>query len=184
MDRRSQAPGPFPKRSRALTLERLWDGVDELVASSHLFRTLGLEARHELVEHASVLVFPAGTVILKEGDPGDSFFLIDQGVVEVSTRGPQGMLNLTTLQRSAFFGEVSVLTGAARTATVTALTDVCLVRFEKPDIDAILARDPNIRRLLQAVVVGRARDAAEKMKASIAPPAPEGDPPEEPPHKP
>jgi hypothetical protein len=48
------------------------------------------------------------------------------------------------------------------------------VRFEKPDIDTVLAGDPNVRRLLQAVLEGRARNAAEKVaRASCAPP-PEG----------
>jgi CRP-like cAMP-binding protein len=116
-------------------------------------------------------MFPAGSVIIREGEPGDSFFLIDQGVVEVSTQGAAvGEVPLTTLQRGAFFGEVSVLNGSARTATVTALTNVAAVAFDRPVVEELLAQNPRARRLLETIVAGRARDAAEKLsRASVRP---------------
>lgn len=159
------------RRARVVTLNRLWEGVEELVSGSHLFKTLDDASRRELADKGNVLVFPAGKTIIREGEAGDSFYMIDQGVVEVMTTAPSGPVTLATLQRGAFFGEVAVLTGLPRTATVTSLTDVCLVEFEKPAVDEVLSRNPDARRLLEAVVLGRARDTAEKVsRAGTAPP--------------
>lgn len=147
-----------------ITLENLWNGVEEVVLGSTLFRTLDAGARRELVLKGNVLLYPAGKVILTEGETSEDFYLVDQGVVEVSTQGMgDASVVLSTLQRGAFFGEVAMLTGMPRTATVAALTDVCVVRFDKRDIDEILDRNPEARRLLQTMIEGRARDAAEKV---------------------
>lgn len=159
-------------RERLNTLERLLQGIESLVAGSHLFRSLDDAGRRRLIASGRLVLFPAGSVIIREGEPGDSFYVIDQGVVEVSTRSEgAGEVSLTTLQRGAFFGEVSVLTGSARTATVTALTAVSAVAFDKSTVDELLANNPKARRLLDAVIEGRARDAAEKIaKATLNPP--------------
>jgi CRP-like cAMP-binding protein len=165
---RPEAPGT---RQRQSTLDRLWRQVEQLIEGSHLFRSLDDAGRRELLHRGRLVFFPAGSVILREGEPGESFFVIDDGVVEVSTRaGEAGEVGLTTLQRGAFFGEVAVLTGSPRTATVTALTDVSAVAFDRHDVDELLASNPKARRLLDAVMAGRARDAVEKIaRASMRP---------------
>lgn len=173
----SMQPGPVvagATRQSSETLDRLWNGVEGVVTGSFLFRSLDEPARHDLVDRGVVMVFPAGREILREGDPGADFYLVDRGVVEVATRTPAGAsVALATLQRGAFFGEVAMLTGAPRTATVTALTDVSVVRFDKRDIDEVLDRNPAARRLLKAMVAGRARDTYEKItRASQVAPAP------------
>lgn len=175
----SMMPGPVmgsAARQSSETLDRLWNGVEGVVTGSFLFRSLDEPARHDLVDRGVVMVFPAGREILREGDPGVDFYLVDRGVVEVATRTPAGAsVALATLQRGAFFGEVAMFTGAPRTATVTALTDVSVVRFDKRDIDEVLDRNPAARRLLKAMVAGRARDTYEKItRASQVAPAPVG----------
>ena len=154
--------GPPEARRRAEALERLWSRAQQLIEGSHLFRFLDDAGRQELLHRGRLVFFPASTVILKEGETGDSFFVIDEGVVEVSAQADAaGEVALTTLQRGAFFGEVAMLTGAARTATITALTDVSAVAFDRKDIDELLGSNPKPTRLLEAVIAGRARDAAE-----------------------
>jgi cAMP-dependent protein kinase regulator len=167
-----------PDANRRTTLERLWADVAKLIEGSHLFRSLDEDGRRELLNRGRIVSFPAGSLILREGEPGESFFVVDQGVVEVSTHAAAagGEIPLTTLQRGAFFGEVAVLTGSPRTATVTALTDVHAVAFDKADVDELLASNAKARRLLQAVMTGRARDTAEKIaRASSFPPARDDD---------
>jgi CRP-like cAMP-binding protein len=156
-------------RDRSQTLERLWADVEKLIEGSHLFRSLDDAGRKALLERGRIMIVPAGTVIVTEGEQGDSFFVIDQGVVEVVTSSPTGGdVSLTTLQRGAFFGEVSVLTDAPRTATVTALTHVAAVAFSRSDVDELLASNPKAKRLLEAVMAGRARDAAEKVAKAVS----------------
>ena len=174
MSDQDQKPPSEPpvQRQRTQTLERLWVEIAKLIEGSHLFRSLDDAGRQSLIKRGQLMMYPAGTVIVREGEVGESFFLIDSGVVEVVTQSSTaGDVSLTTLQRGAFFGEVSVVTHAPRTATVTALTDVTAVAFDQRDVDSLLANNPKAKRLLEAVMTGRARDAAEKVaKASTMPP--------------
>ncbi len=173
MSDQDQKPPSEPpiQRQRSEALDRLWADVEKLIAGSHLFRSLDDAGREAFLRRGQLMLFPAGTVIVREGDPGDSFFVIDQGVVEVVTQSTAGEISLTTLQRGAFFGEVSVLTSAMRTATVTALTDTTTVAWDRKDVDELLSNNPKAKRLLDAVMTGRARDTAEKVaKASLVPP--------------
>ena len=139
------------------------DSVDILIESSHLFKSLDEEGRRRVLESGELEAFSAGTVILSEGEPGDSFYLLKTGSVWVSTRRGGQDVRLATLARGALFGEVAVLSGQPRTATVTAAEPVEAVRFDKAKIDEILAHYPKVRRLLEAVVLGRARDTIDKL---------------------
>lgn len=167
-------------RQSSETLDNLWHGVDETVRGSFLFRSLDEASRHDLIDRGVVMVFPAGKEILTEGEAGDDFYLVDRGVVEVLTDVAGSPVALGTLQRGGFFGEVAMLTGQPRTATVRALTEVSLVRFDKRDIDEVLDRAPAARRLLETMVAGRARSAAEKITKHLStmPPAGNGEPAE------
>ncbi len=160
-------------REDADILASLREGVDAVVSGSFLFRSLDTESRHELAERGVVMVFPAGRAVLAEGEPGSEFYLVDRGIVEVTTRAPNGVaVPLTTLQRGAFFGEVAMITNMPRTATVTALTDVSVVRFDKADIERVLDRNQAARRLLQTMIEGRARDTFEKIARASEDPGP------------
>jgi cAMP-dependent protein kinase regulator len=153
-----------PLRDDADLLASLREGVEAVVSGSFLFRSLDAESRRELAERGVVMVFPAGRTVLSEGEPGSEFYLVDRGIVEVTTCAPSGAeLPLTTLQRGAFFGEVAMITDMPRTATVTALTDVSVIRFDKADIEGVLDRNPAARRLLQTMIEGRAKDTFEKI---------------------
>lgn len=166
--------GPGMPCDRQHAIEQLWKQVEQLIEGSYLFRSLDEAGRKELLHRGRLVFFPAGSVILREGELGESFFLVNSGVVEVRTRaGGGGEIELTTLQRGAVFGEVAVLTGSPRTATVTALTDVCAVAFDRHDVDQLLASNPKARRLLDAVMTGRARDTAEKVARVTQRPKPQ-----------
>ena len=162
---------PTPEYRERLSIELLdylRNGAEAVINGSFLFRSLDATARQELADRGVVMVFQAGREVIREGETGDDFFLMDHGVVEVTTRGPTGPVVLSTLQRGAFFGEVAMLTGMPRTATVTALTDASVIRFSREEIDPILNRDPGARRLLETMIEGRARDAVEKVvRASV-----------------
>ena len=61
-------------------------------------------------------------LIIREGEAGDSFFIIEQGEVEVFVSSPRGKKkSLTILSVGDFFGEIALLTGERRTASVQAL---------------------------------------------------------------
>lgn len=141
----------------------LVDEMTEIVSTSRLFKSLDEEGRQRLLRSGYVCSFSAGEVILRQGDVGSTMFLILKGTVRVETEAAAGTVKLAELGRDACIGEVSVLTGSERTATVTALTDVGAVAFERHRIERTLTDYPKVRALLQALVEGRARDTIGKI---------------------
>lgn len=139
--------------------------METLISNSHLFKSLDPEGRVRALQESSLHTFSKGTVILREGEPGDEFYLIASGTVRVDTTrtDDEHPVELATLGRGAFFGEVSVLTGRPRTATVTAIEEVLVVVFSRDLVERLLEAYPKVRKLLDAVVLGRARDTIEKI---------------------
>ena len=88
-----------------------------------------------VIEGLKLLSFERGEVILREGDPGSSLYTLTSGRVRAFRKDTRGgkQLPLGDLKEGAFFGELSVLTGAPRTATVVALTRCELLELDRPD---------------------------------------------------
>ncbi len=85
--------------------------------------------------------FPAqpGQVVVRQGDPGDYYYIIRKGRARVSRCGPSGAeLKLADLETGSGFGEEALLTDCERNATVTMLTDGMLMRLSKQDFDELL----------------------------------------------
>jgi len=84
---------------------------------------------------ADEVVYPAGSVVIKEGDYGDSMFLIVEGQVRIY----RGEVELTTLGPRAYFGEMSILDGEPRSASAAAASDCLLLRINQADFHEILS---------------------------------------------
>ena len=106
---------------------------------------------------ADVLEVPAGTVLTKSGDPGDAFFLILDGRVRVEV-SPRKRLRMGP---GEFFGEMSLLDGGPRTATVAADTDVRVLVIARRDFSLLLTKVPDLGRNLLVVLVKRLRVAEQ-----------------------
>lgn len=134
-----------------------------LLATSHLFKSLDEAGRDRFLASGLVVSFPRGSRIITQGEQGDHFYVLLRGRARVRTEAPGGSVALAELTRGACFGEVSVLTGAPRTATIDALDEVDAVSFERGAVDALLDDFPKVRRLLEALVGARARDTIDKI---------------------
>jgi signal-transduction protein with cAMP-binding, CBS, and nucleotidyltransferase domain len=87
---------------------------------------------------------PKETIIVKEGTAGDEMYIIDAGRVEVFlTRGDVIVL-LSELEESSFFGEMALLTGKTRSATVKAKTDCRLLILKKQSFLDIINENPKV----------------------------------------
>lgn len=106
---------------------------------------------------ADVLEVPAGTVLMKSGDPGDAFFLILDGRVRVEV-SPRKRIRMGP---GEFFGEMSLLDGGPRTATVAADTDVRVLVIARRDFSLLLTKVPDLGRHLLVVLVKRLRIAEQ-----------------------
>lgn len=137
------------------------------VAKSPLFERLPDEERAAVVREMELETHDEGSVIINEGDPGSSMYVIASGTVKVYTRGASGTVYLAQLGEGDFFGEVSVLTGKPRTATITAAERTELLRLDKTKLDGVLSRYPGIRTILEDFYKKRAEHTVEAMIESL-----------------
>ena len=99
----------------------------------------------------------AGDVLCREGEPGAEFFVLLDGTVTVTSRGRE----LATLGSGDFFGELALLDGKARNATVTAATDVQLLVLSRQEFTTLVHDDPQVAVRMLPAIGARLRGAAE-----------------------
>ena len=140
------------------------------VTASPMFEVLTAEERDALIKQMELEQHNEGDVVIAEGDPGSSMYVIAHGEVKVYTRGAGGKggsVYLAKLGEGEFFGEVSVLTGKPRTATITASKPTELLRLDKDKLDNALAKYPGIRKVLDDFYKKRAKHTVEAMIESL-----------------
>jgi CRP-like cAMP-binding protein len=109
-----------------------------------------------------LLSYDTGDVIIIEGEPGHSLFVLTTGRVKAFVRSPAGRHMLVReMGEGEFFGEIGVLKGGARTATVTAACRVELLELDKKALDGITATHPRVRDVLEAFSRERAGSLPE-----------------------
>ncbi|MBI3932723.1 MAG: cyclic nucleotide-binding domain-containing protein [Acidobacteria bacterium] len=118
--------------------------------ASPLFSDFSEEELLEVMHGMRLLDFGPGDIIITEGEPGDSLFVLTTGVVKAFIRNPAGRhVQVREMGEGSFFGEISVLTGGPRTATVTAASRCELLELDKPTLDRIATSHPHVRAVLQ-----------------------------------
>jgi small-conductance mechanosensitive channel/CRP-like cAMP-binding protein len=143
---------PFPTRSVFLHQAEAVEGPKEAPATRmeralreiDLFRPLSDDELRIAAARCRALHYAAGERIIDEGAAGDSFFVVDRGEVEVSKELGGVRRNLARLMEGQFFGEMALLTGEPRAATVVAATDVDLFTLDKTGFHDIIAGNPAI----------------------------------------
>jgi len=100
---------------------------------------------------------PAQTVIFRQGEPGDKFYLVLEGEVEVLLEEPGGPRPIATVGPGGFFGEIALISGEPRTATVRATRAVTLYTLGKEQFNAALARSTSLKEQLLEVYFQRQR---------------------------
>lgn len=139
---------------------------------SPLFQGIPAEQLPEVLQSMRPRKFPAGSDIVREGEPGDSLFLITEGSASVQTRDETGQdLSLATLGVGDFFGEVSLLTSRPRTATVRAETAVGVLELTRDRLALLRTRFPGIDQALSDFHRLRAQKTIESILARRRPPS-------------
>src|SRR5262245_56252494 len=114
-----------------------------------------------LVRDLRVCRFSAGDVILTEGEAGGSLFLIARGSVKVFVRSPHGRsFEVGRLEENDFFGEVAVISGRPRTASVVASASIELLEIRRETLESLLQGRPEAQSLLEEACVARALSPA------------------------
>ncbi|HTR57542.1 MAG TPA: cyclic nucleotide-binding domain-containing protein [Casimicrobiaceae bacterium] len=132
-----------PTRFREYVLERQQEHV-QLLGKCDLLRHLPAEGIQDLLTYVRPRQLGAGEILFRAGDPGDALYIVARGRVAV-LQAPQGATSgereIAQLGEGKAFGEMALLSGAPRSATVRAVTDAELLQIDKDDFEQLLATD-------------------------------------------
>lgn len=163
---RYEIPYPIQVEYRRDTVEerpadRL-DRIEAVLQPIDLFAPLTRAERVELAARSKDLLFGRGETIVRQGDEGRSMFVIARGrvrVVEASGR------ELAVFQAGGYFGEMSMLTGQPRSASVQAVGDCQVVELTSESLREVALANPDVVTRISAVVAARRADL-ERQKAA------------------
>ena len=139
------SPGSTPRRA-APEAEEL-----RILASVPIFAPLPGGSLEHLAARLVPLRVDAGTVIVREGDAGDRFYIVAEGEIEVS----QYDRTVSELAPGGYFGEIALLRDVPRTATVTARTDAVLYALDRDDFLAAVTGHPQSAEAAETVMSAR-----------------------------
>ena len=97
----------------------------------------------------------AGQILAREGEPGTEFFIIIEGTAQASRNGS----DIATLSAPSFFGELALLDGGERTATVAAMTDLHLLVLSRQEFHGLCSSCPSVTRKMLKELACRLRRA-------------------------
>ena len=138
----------------------------EALTRAPLFASLKPSALDNLAPSAKVRRFAPGELLVKEGETAVAFYVLCEGEAEVVRRsGEGGELILGNLTKGDFFGEMALLDGFPRSASVRAVSDCeCLV-LTRWDFLALLRANPGVTLAILPVLSRRLRDCEEQLLA-------------------
>ena len=128
-----------------------------------LLDPLSDENREKIAQEATIKEYGSGETIVRHGDAGDSLYIILDGACEVLLdKEGQSAKKMADINKGDFFGEMSLLTGEVRSATVKALEYAAVIRVDKALFSTILASNPDIIEQLGKAVTQRQQDLSNE----------------------
>ncbi len=123
----------------------------DLLARVPLFSALDQRSMEAVATLAREVATPAGSVLMREGEPAESFYLIVAGTVHVERTG----LPVRSMTNGGFLGEIALVEGGERTATATCATDCQLLVLGRFEFERVTATFPEIRTRIEAAAARR-----------------------------
>lgn len=139
------------------------DGIEHL-RHSDLFCALGDRELQQIAEKLKVRIYPAGAIVVREGARTDEVFIVKRGRVDVKKKEQTLGIDLTiaTLRDGASFGEMALLTGRPRTATVVAAEETEVYVLERKDFEELLEKHPALAASLTRILAERLEEANQR----------------------
>src|SRR4051812_2737929 len=142
------------------------DGEDtaRLLARVPLFADLSEPDLRELAQVAVPRSYEAGQVVFREGDAGDTCFIVRSGAARVTRRHSDGrVITLSELRPGAIFGELAMFGGETRSATVEVLEPMRALGILAADLRRLILRHPDIGMKMLEGLANRLRGANERI---------------------
>ena len=141
--------------------------VEAVLASIPMFRHLGNRQRARLAQHFCRRTYPAGAVIVRQGDTSMSFYVVLSGRVRVVRHSPgEDGIDIVEEGPGSFFGEMGIIDDLPRAATVMAMEPTECGLLAKWDFQRELSADPGIALSLISVLNARIRTLEDRLTAT------------------
>ena len=137
----------------------------DTLASAAFFSPLAAEERAALLAVARPVQYASGEAIVRQGQDAKSLFVVVRGEASVTLAGTSG--EVARLRKGDVFGEMSLLTGEARTATVTAATDCDLIEIDAEGFRSVVMANPSVLDHVASVTASR-REGLDRHRESHA----------------
>jgi len=160
--KRQEAPVDTPARRERFL---------KIISTVPVLAPLSADAHKALAQAAAERVYGKGEVIVREGEPGGSMFVISQGRVAIAIGDERR--EVATIDTGGYFGEMSLLTGQPRTATVTARGDCTVLEISADVFGAYVRNHPHVLDQLAAAAAKRQTELDATRAASVKVPVPE-----------
>jgi CRP-like cAMP-binding protein len=152
------------ERRKAPSVQEEYQEAREILRDEALFECLSDEQIDSLVQQSRVNHFGRGERVIREGAEGDSMFVLLSGTAEVSISKNGTSIPVASLKAPDCFGEMSLLTGERRTATVRAETDCQVMEIGKPVMAEVLRTSPDCLERLSELLAKRKMETEGLLK--------------------
>ena len=152
---------PVDKKLNAATVLKVREKVP-------LFREMPLELLMRTLSICEQVAVPTGDDVFKDGDMGDSFYVVVSGQVMIGKRRNGKFIELARLGVGDCFGEMALVGKHVRTATVRAIGDVVAMRFDRETVDAHAEIAHIIYRNIASILALRLEEASATMADLLA----------------
>jgi tetratricopeptide (TPR) repeat protein len=162
----ARTPAPVAE-DRDLTLQAqqvVSTGGDQAPLRSPLFSDFSHEELLAVIQGLRLLTLEPGEILMSEGEPGASLFLLTTGSVRAYVKNGEGRnVQVRMMEENEFFGEISLLSGKPRSATITAATPCELLELDRPTVEAIARDHPLVWTVIEEFSRKRAGSADEAL---------------------
>ncbi|QLG88405.1 Crp/Fnr family transcriptional regulator [Chitinibacter bivalviorum] len=146
----------------------------KLLSGSSLFCELSYAELAELAQHAQSRLVRAKQIVLAQGERSDEMYAVLHGRLKVMRSNTEGReLTLAILEAGEVFGELAMLDGGPRTATIEALEDCELLVLQRAMVDQYLNAHPRVMRSMIQTLCERLRSADELVQDTLFLPLPQ-----------
>ena len=126
-----------------------------LAVNTALFKGLDPQALADIARQMVPRHYQAGELLCRQGEPGDRLYLIESGLAEVFTQGPDSPVLLDRLRRGDILGEMALITGEPRAASAVTVMPTAMWELSRDSFAAIIARYPEVLFNISHILVQR-----------------------------
>lgn len=141
----------------------------QLLTCVPLFERLDEEERALLAAQLEEETFPAGQIVFRKGEPGNSIYIVASGEIEIYVEDTTGgRIVFETAKAGDFFGELSLLDGDPRSASAKAISDSKALKVDRQDLQLLFQRHPAAAMDILAVIGRRLREADKLLGSRVS----------------